>query len=321
MPSSAVRAFSDPDLYFAGIRNLQIEGIVTRHGEFRAQSTRIDLHRLWMHRFDEDLPRIMRITPSGTRSLILFAIGRNQSIMQVSGIETSQNQVATFGLHSPYYLRSSGPCEWGTMSLTPEDLAVAGEAISGRPVGLPSFPHQTSPVAPVMARLLQVHEAAGHLAKIAPDILAKPEVAQAMEQALVEAMVLCLIEGHSDDVRNVHRNRAKVMQRLEEVLKTNPEKPLYMLGICAAVGASYTTLHDCCREYLGMSPKRYLWFRRMNLARRSLRKADAERATVTEIATSYGFWELGRFSVAYRSLFGEPPSSTLRRPPEELTSN
>ena len=99
MPSSATRTFTDPDTYFAGIRNLQIDGVITRRGEFRAESTRIDLHRLWMHRFDESLPRIMRITPSGKRAVILFATEPHQADMQVSGIETSQDQITVIGLH------------------------------------------------------------------------------------------------------------------------------------------------------------------------------------------------------------------------------
>jgi AraC-like DNA-binding protein len=299
------------------IRNLQIDEVITKRGEFRAESTRIDLHRLWMHRFDESLPRIMRITPSGKRSLILFATDPYQPEMQVNGIEASHDQIAMFGLDWPYYLRSSAACGWGTMSLTPEDLAAASEVIIGRPLMPPSFPRWTNPPASVASRLLQLHEAAGHLAKTAPDILAKPEVARAIEEALVEAMILCLTEGHLDDVRNVHRHRATVMRRLEEVMKTTPDRPLYMPQLCATVGASYTMLRDCCQDYLGMSPKRYLWLRRMQLVHRALRSADVEKTTVTEIATDYGFWELGRFAVAYRSLFGEAPSAALRRPPED----
>jgi len=317
MPSSAIRTFTDPEIYFAGIRNLQIDGVVTRRGEFRAASTRIDLHQLWMHRFEEKLPRIMRITPSGSRVLLLFATDPAQSAMQVSGMEISQDQTAIFGLDSAYYLRSSAACEWGTVSLTPEDLAAAAEAITGRPLTPPCFPRRIKAPARAVSRLLELHDAAGRLAKIAPDVLAQPEVARASEQALIEAMVLCLAQGNSDPVRNVHHHRATVMRRLEEALKTNPENPLYMPELCATVGASYTTLRDCCQDYLGMSPKRYLWLRRMHLARRALRGADAEGTSVTDVATSYGFWELGRFAVAYRSLFGEPPSAALRREPED----
>jgi AraC-like DNA-binding protein len=315
MPSSAVRIFADPDAYFAGIRNLQIDGLVMRRGEFNAESTRIDLHRLWMYRFDEDLPRIMKVTPSGMRAGILFAIDPEQPPMHANGVETSQNQIAKFGLDQDWYLRSSAPCKWGTMSLAREDLAAAGETISGIELVGPTFVGSVTPPVNALSRLRKLHEAASHLAKTAPDILTKPEVARAIEQALVEAMVFCLADGQSQDERNVQPNRARVMRRVEAALIANPDEPLYMPELAAQVGTSYWTLRDCCLEYVGMSPKRYLWLRRMHLARRALRNADAEMKTVTEIASDYGFWELGRFSVAYRSLFGEVPSIALRRPP------
>jgi AraC family ethanolamine operon transcriptional activator len=63
-----------------------------------------------------------------------------------------------------------------------------------------------------------------------------------------------------------------------------------------------------------MGPKRYLWLRRLHQARRALVEEDASETTVARIAIAHGFWEIGRFAVQYRETFGEPPSSTLRRP-------
>jgi hypothetical protein len=42
---------------------------------------------------------------------------------------------------------------------------------------------------------LNLHEAAGHLAKSAPDTLARPEVARTLEQTLLHAMVSCITGG------------------------------------------------------------------------------------------------------------------------------
>jgi len=314
MPSITVRTFADPDAYFAGIRNLPIDGLVTERGKFRAEATLIDLRRLQMGRFDEDLPRIMKVTPSGSRCLTLFTTDATHPALLANGVDT-QNHIAMFGLQWPYYLRSAAASGWGTMSLVPEDLAAAGRAIIGRELTPPAFMLPIRPPVAPLSRLLELHAATGHLAKTAPGTLAKAEVARAIEEALLEAMVLCLAGGHSDEVRKVHRHRAMVMRRLEDTLREKSDEPLYMADLCAAVGATYWTLRDCCLEYLGMSPKRYLWMRRMDLARRALRRAESEKTTVTEIATNYGFWELGRFSGAYRSLFGESPSTALRRQP------
>ena len=59
---------------------------------------------------------------------------------------------------------------------------------------------------------------------------------------------------------------------------------------------------------------------RLTRARFALLAADCRLAKVTEIATSFGFVELGRFSVEYRELFGESPSRTLQRAPLSLTA-
>jgi AraC-like DNA-binding protein len=107
------------------------------------------------------------------------------------------------------------------------------------------------------------------------------------------------------------------MKRFEELLETSPDRALYLTEICAAVGVAERTLRALCEEHLGMGPIRYLQLRMMHLVRRALLRADPSETTVTRIVTEYGFWELGRFSVAYRVLFGELPSETLRRPAEK----
>jgi AraC-like DNA-binding protein len=86
--------------------------------------------------------------------------------------------------------------------------------------------------------------------------------------------------------------------------------------VCAAIGTAERTLRVVCEQHVGMGPIRYLNLRRMHLVRRALLRTAPSTATVTQIATDYGFWELGRFSVNYRAIFGETPSATLHRPPD-----
>jgi transcriptional regulator GlxA family with amidase domain len=115
------------------------------------------------------------------------------------------------------------------------------------------------------------------------------------------------------------RRHSAIVARLEKFLEANLDRPLYLAEICPAIGVAERTLRLACEEHLGMGPIRYVSLRKMHIVRCALLRADPSRTTVTRIATDHGFWELGRFSVTYRSLFGETPSETLRRPDWPIT--
>ena len=199
------------------------------------------------------------------------------------------------------------------MSLTPDALAVHGGAIASRELTAPRETYIARPEPQLLARLRSLHAAACHLAKSNPEALACQATARSLEEDLVHAMVACLTAWLPAASNSRRIRRTRVMSRFEDYLADRPCEPLYLSEICAAIGTSERTLRDCCQEHLSMSPIRYLWRRRMHLARRALRDADPARTSVTEIATGHGFWELGRFSVEYRNLFGESPSTTFRR--------
>jgi len=81
------------------------------------------------------------------------------------------------------------------------------------------------------------------------------------------------------------------------------------------VSVSQRTLRIAFRRIRGISPHRQLRAFRLTQARHALVSADVERGAVTQIAMHFGFVELGRLAVDYRSTFGECPSETLRHSP------
>jgi AraC-like DNA-binding protein len=108
------------------------------------------------------------------------------------------------------------------------------------------------------------------------------------------------------------QRRDAIMRRFHEAVSGCVGEEPAMTALCFSIGVPQRTLNLCCRETLGMSAKSYLVLRRMYSAEMELRVTYGKDITVTEIATRFGFWNLGRFSAQYRRLFGETPSQTLQ---------
>jgi hypothetical protein len=109
MPSSNfVRTFTDPDEYAASIRQGTHRIVVTQRGLFTAKLTRIDLHRLWMQHFSEDLPRTSHIDDWGGRAVIVFRTQPGSSVIR-NGIELRLSSISRLRPGQSYYQRTSGP--------------------------------------------------------------------------------------------------------------------------------------------------------------------------------------------------------------------
>jgi len=312
MPSSTVRTFTDPDAYAAAFRAGTHELTITKRGQFAAKITKIDLHQLWMQRCSDNLPGISDITGLSGRAFFLFRTQPGPNLLS-SGVELLPTSIVRYSEGQSHYRRSAGFASYGGMSMPVAEMVSVGAAMAGRDLTSPKDPLALTPLPAAMTRLQRLHAAAGDLARRAPEIIANLDAARGLEQALIESLVGCLGEGEVREDRTALRHHSLIMRRFRRVMEEKPFEPLYMTEICKVIGVSYRTLHACCREHLGMGPKRYLLLRRMHLARRALREATPDTTSVTDVATRYGFWQFGRFAGEYRALFGEAPSASLRQ--------
>jgi AraC-like DNA-binding protein len=313
MPASQVRRFTDPDEYTAGVRAMRLEVAVTQPGRFAAKLTRIDLHRMWMQEYSESLPRIAHFDLAPGRAIFSLPTRAGPNILW-SGKEQKPDWLMRHTEGEASFQRTTGSSISSSVSLPIEDMEALGATGRGCDFRPPKEPLAVVASSAAMKRLQSLHSATVLLAENAPEVIACPEAARGLEQALIHAMADCL--GSKDDRSSEFRSRhhGAIMRRFYAMLEGNSDRVLYLPEMCKAVGVSNRTLTTCCHEALGMSPHRYLRLRQLHLARRALVLGDAALTTVTEVATAYGFWELGRFAVAYRTLFGERPSITLGRP-------
>src|SRR5271167_1615868 len=321
MQSSSVSKFTDPYQYEAAIRGADVTVVPTVRGDFRAEIARIGFpQQLSVSSFYQSLPTIRVTAMRSWMAAIGFLTESNQPAMRYGGLDLSSDEIIVYAPETSIHSRTSAGCRYGTITLSPDVLAATGRTLTGRSISPRADTYCIRPNPHNLARLRRLHSAAGSLAATAPDALSHLEITHALEEGLKHATIMCMTDGERFEMRRGGRHHLLIMTRLEEFFATHHDRPLYLSEICAAANVSENTLRLCCREHLGMGPVRYLWLRRMHLARSALLLASEGGVTVTSIAMAHGFWELGRFSVAYRGLFGETPLTTIRRPADAPAS-
>src|SRR5215470_13134572 len=103
--------------------------------------------------------------------------------------------------------------------------------------------------------------------------------------------------------RERRSSRQDVVERAESYVLEHLHTRVPVSHLCRVVGRSERGLRDAFYSVRGMSPVKYMRTVRLLSAQRTLRHASGHGVSVTEVATSFGFYELGRFAAAYREAF------------------
>lgn len=310
MAEGGTQTFGDPDGYAAAFGDTRIRLTIAGPGDFTARLTRLRLQHMELFRCRESLPRIAYFSLPQQQMVLSFPIGSRPPVF--GGCRLQNGDLVHHRIGERMHQRSTGACQWGMMSFTATQLAKCSEALIGQSIASPDASRILRPGRADALRFQHLFRQACRLAANTSNLIGRPEVARALEQEMLYAVIRCLA-AEAEDTAKTRQRHAAVMVRFEEALTMHRDQKLNIPNLCTEIGVAERTLRMCCDEIIGISPKRYFLFHRLNRARDALRRADPSNISVSEIARDNQFLEFGRFAVTYRSIFGESPSSTLQR--------
>lgn len=146
---------------------------------------------------------------------------------------------------------------------------------------------------------------------IPPDQLLRPAFCGLLLDSFLDAFIAAKpidLNGHGALAR-----RRRLVTRTEEYVVAHIDESIRLKKLCRDVGASARTLEYAFKGVYGKGVMDSLRTFRLNEVRKKLLRSGHDvSTTVTSAAMDWGFWHLGEFSAAYKRLFGELPSETLR---------
>jgi AraC-like DNA-binding protein len=146
-------------------------------------------------------------------------------------------------------------------------------------------------------------------------LLGHPLAAAHLQELVIEGLLLTQPHNYSDALNDAGRPASDgVVKRAIDLMRSHPESAWTTAQLARATGVSARALQTAFTRSHDPPPMTYLRRLRLHRARAELIDASQRRssATVTTVASRWGFVHLGRFAQQYRQLFGETPSQTLR---------
>lgn len=233
----------------------------------------------------------------------------------LNGVPVARHGIAVLPPGSRFVFANAVPHSWISVTLPLSMLMPSQiERLAGRTRGATAS--LIEPEAEAFAGLLaQIDRSQGEVAQVdAGDdaAVASPEQAHDAARAISRTLVE-LIGAPQSNHRPAAPHHHQIVRRAFEAGRDDTGPAPDLADLCAAAGVCERTLRRAFGAVYGMPPSRYLRLQQLNRVHAALLDPAARGRLVTDVLTSHGVTELGRFAAQYRTLFGELPSQTMRR--------
>jgi AraC-like DNA-binding protein len=303
----------DPDEYASVIHGNQVDFVSVDPGCFSASVTWIKLGCVELELGEANLGLLAQLTPRSREPKFSFIRPLGAPALR-NTTAIASDTVAFSHAGGSASIHALGSHEWASLSVRMEDVERVHLDWPGQDTGASPSICVLERAGPLMDRLREVERGIVNVTTTAPEMFAGGGMALGFEDEVMRILAAA-IQPRRTPEKQWSGDHSRVLSRFHEFLEANSDRSVYIAELCNATGAPGRTLRTICHRYFGIGPQRYLYLRRMHLARKTLLRESCETNTVTNIAMKFGFWELGRFAVQYRGLFGESPGVTLRALP------
>ena len=233
-----------------------------------------------------------------------------------NGFRVSIGEVLCFTEGAELQFRNFPRTSWQCLLIDRLQLQEAATVLTGQPLQLPergtvSFKSEDE----ATSLTSMIGFALSDLASNVTGTLNGPAATHLSEE-LVNAFVRTV--GFSEGApreseTNFGGYRFTAIRRAEQFLRETMDRPFSSRGLCAAAKMSERSIEMLFKEVYGVSPRAWSQIARLNAARQDLAEEDIDGVRVSDVAIRWGFFHFGRFSAAYRHLFGELPSVTAAK--------
>jgi len=248
------------------------------------------------------------------RFRLLTAIaGRGQSIIGGSSIDVDARQSCIVSAGQRVRLVTEGSHRWFNLRIEPHALERKLASLLGaRPSGKLEFVHAVDRENPQVQNLWRLVRFFSEQLDASADALPTP-VLRELEQAILVAFLYDnrhtfshLLGCEAADIVPSHVRLA------EEYIEAHWNEAIGIESLVEATGVGARSIFKAFRQARGYSPMAFAKMIRLKQARELLSAPDPS-TSVTRVAFTCGFGNLGHFARDYRKTFVERPSETLAR--------